>query len=204
MQKDERLKSLQHAKRIERQKNVRLHQLILNEIETNGLVLESDDCEDISSLTTDIAAAVAESFPTDSVQRIFWEQQIKYNSVEHRQMKWHSYMIRFALNLKYASTTAYRAVQQSGVIALPSERTLRDYTHWVAIKDGPQSEVLLHIRDSMGLSEDASLDSKVYFALSMDEMKIRSGLFFRKHTGELLGLLILEKLMKICKILLKH
>ena len=102
-------------------------------------------------------------------------------------MKWHPYMIRFALNLKYASTTAYRAVQQSGVIALPSERTLRDYTHWVAFKDGPQSEVLLHIRDSMGLSEDASLDSKVYFALSMDEMKIRSGLFFRKHTGELLG-----------------
>ena len=97
----------------------------------------------ISSLTTDIAAAVAESFPTDSVQRIFWEQQNKYNSVEHRQMKWHPYMIRFALNLKYASTTAYRAVQQSGVIALPSERTLRDYTHWVAIKDGPQSEVFI-------------------------------------------------------------
>ena len=52
---------------------------------------------------------------------------------------------------------------------------------------GHKVKYLLHIRDSMGLSEDASLDSKVYFALSMDEMKIRSGLFFRKHTGELLG-----------------
>ena len=130
---------------------------------------------------------MTELFPEDSVQRIFWEQQINYNSVKPGQMKWHPYMIRFALNLKYASTSAYRAVQQSGVIALPSERTLRDYTHWVSIKDGPQAEVLLHIRKSMGFSEEAATDSKVYFALSMDEMKIRSGLLFRKHTGELLG-----------------
>ena len=83
-QKDERLKSLQQAKRIEKQRNTRLHQLILDEIETNGIVLESDDCKDMSSLTTNISAAVAKSFPADSVQRIFWEQQIKYNSVEHR------------------------------------------------------------------------------------------------------------------------
>ena len=43
-QKDEQLKSLQHAKRIERQKNPRLHQLILDVIETNGIALESDNC----------------------------------------------------------------------------------------------------------------------------------------------------------------
>lgn len=66
--------------------------------------------------------------------------------VSKEQMRWHPYMIRFALNLKYTSTAAYRAVQQSGVIALPSERTLRDCTHWISIKDGPQSEVLHHIQ----------------------------------------------------------
>lgn len=47
--------------------------------------------------------------------------------------------------------------------------------------------VLLHIRKSMDLSEETATDSKVYFALSMDEMKTRSGLLFRKHTGKLLG-----------------
>ena len=54
-------------------------------------------------------------------------------------MKWHPYMIRFALSLKYASTIPYHAIQQSDVIALPSERTLRNYTHWVTTKDGSQS-----------------------------------------------------------------
>ena len=38
----------------------------------------------------------------------------------------------------------------------------------------------------MNLQEETS-DSEDYFALSMDEMKIRSGLFFRKHTQELVG-----------------
>ena len=92
--------------------------------------------------------------------------------VRKEQMRWHPFMIRFALNLKYASTAAYRAVQQSGIISLPSERTLRDYTHWVSIKDGPQIEVLQHIKKSIGLSEETTSDSQIYFALIMDEMKI--------------------------------
>ena len=39
-------------------------------------------------------------------------------------------MVRFALNLKYLSETAYKAVRESGMINLPSERTLFDYSHW--------------------------------------------------------------------------
>ena len=77
-------------------------------------------------------------------------------------------------------------MRQSGVISLPSERTLRDYTHWISIKDGPQSEVIRHIQKCMNLHEETS-DSEVYFALSMDEMKIQSGLYFKKHTGEMVG-----------------
>ena len=51
-QKDERLRNLEYAKRIERQKNKRLHQLILNEIESNRVELEPGDSEDMSSLTS--------------------------------------------------------------------------------------------------------------------------------------------------------
>ncbi len=29
------------------------------------------------------------------------------------------------------STTCYNAIRTSGLISLPSERTLRDYTHWI-------------------------------------------------------------------------
>ena len=56
----------------------------------------------------------------------------------------------------------------------------------MSIKDGPQVEVLQHIKKTVGLDEMSV--SEKHFALSMDEMKIRSGLVFRKYTGELIGL----------------
>ena len=49
---------------------------------------------------------------------------------------------RFALNLKYMSTSAYKAVRQSGILHLPSERTLADYTHWSSSHAGLQLEYI--------------------------------------------------------------
>ena len=53
-------------------------------------------------------------------------------------MRWHPMVIGFALNLKYLSASAYQAVHLSGVINLPSERTLSDYTHWTSPHSGVQ------------------------------------------------------------------
>ena len=57
-------------------------------------------------------------------------------------MRWHPLVIRFALNLRYLSGTAYQAVLQSGMISLPSERTLSDYTHWATPNTGVQQEFI--------------------------------------------------------------
>ena len=184
-EKDERMRNLGKAKRAEKQRNTRLTEMLKKKIEDEGVSLTEKDSDDISSILSDVSPLV-KKFSEGSIQRIFWEQQVKYNSlVGRRQMRWHPLLIRFALNLKYSSTAAYRAVRDSGLISLPSERTLRDYTHWAPIKDGPQVEVLQHIRKTIDL--DAMDVSEQYFALSMDEMKIRSGLVFRKYTGELVG-----------------
>ncbi len=87
---------------------------------------------DVTNLIAELTPAVQKTFPPDSPQHIFWQQQCRYNELkEKRQMKWHPLLIRFALNLKYLSSTAYQAIRESGMIALPSERTLYDYTHWV-------------------------------------------------------------------------
>ena len=45
-----------------------------------------------------------------------------------------------------ASSSAYHAARESGLIALPLERTLRDYTHWVTMKDGVQVEVIQQLK----------------------------------------------------------
>lgn len=91
---------------------------------------------------------------------------------------------RFALNLKYLSSSAYRAVRQSGVINLPSERTLVDYTHWSSPHSGVQLEF---IEKFLTMLNDHAPSGHNHCTLSMDEMKIKSGLVFSMKDGNLVG-----------------
>ena len=45
------------------------------------------------------------------------------------------------LGLKLRSSSTYRALRESGILVLPSERTMRDYTHWVQAGAGFMVEV---------------------------------------------------------------
>ena len=120
------------------------------------------------------------------LNEIFWDQQLKYNNLkDKRQMKWHPLVVRFALNLKYVPTSAYRAIRQGGIINLPSERTLSDYTHWTSAHSGVQIEFIEHFKYMLqGLVSSPELR---LCALSMDEMKINSALVFSKRSGSLGG-----------------
>ena len=100
------------------------------------MCLQDSDAADISPVLED-------TFSPDSPQRILWDQQKHYNSLrDEQQMRWHPLVILFALNLKYLSGTAYRALHQSEVISLPSECTLSDYTHWTTPHAGIQLEFI--------------------------------------------------------------
>ena len=111
-------------------------------IEKGGILLDRGDAADMTSLFHEVAPTVDESFPQDSPQRVLWEQQQQYNSLpDKRQMRWHPLIIRFALNLKYMSTSAYRAVRESQFVSLLSERTLSDYTHWSSAHTGVPEDV---------------------------------------------------------------
>ena len=184
--KDQRLRNLHHCLRLAKQQIRRLKVKIESLIEKEGILLEENDAADISTVFSEVSSTVDKSFPPNSPQRIFWDQQQAYNSLKYkRQMRWHPLVIRFALNLKYMSTSAYRAVCQSGIINLPSERTLSDYTHWTSAHSGVQLEFIEHFKCMM--EEDVSTPEQRRCALSMDEMKIKSGLVFSKRTGSLVG-----------------
>lgn len=94
-------------------------------------------------------------------------------------------MIHFALNLKYMLTTAYGAVRNSGFVSLPSERTLSDYTHWSSAHTGVQLEFIEHFQEM--LEAEMKVCEQQVCAISMDEMKIKSGLVFSKRSGGLVG-----------------
>ena len=183
-EKDKRLRNIHHSLIETRKKNTKLESRISRLINDQAISLEDNDAADIISLISDVHPVVQDSFPPDSPQRIFWDQQLLYNRVaDTRQMRWDPLIIRFALNLKYLSTSAYRALRKSGIIHLPSERTLSDYTHW----SSSQTSINLdYIEEFIRMMQDVTT-SHFQCALSMDEMKIKSGLVFDKHNGSLVG-----------------
>lgn len=77
-------------------------------------------------------------FPEGSFQRLlFWEQQLIAVWLKHpQQMQWHPATIRWCHNIKLLSTLSYHALCTSGSMQLLSERTLRDYTHYVKARSG--------------------------------------------------------------------
>ena len=158
-------------------------------IDDQGIHLEESDISDTLSLISEVSPIVESRFPSYTPQKIFWDQQISYNALkDKRLMRWHPLIIRFALNLKYLSTSAYKAIHQSGIIHLPSERTLSDYTHWSTPNSGVNLEFIEEFARMMGDIPSA----QHCCTLSMDEMKIKSGLVFDRHNGKLVGFVDLD------------
>ena len=65
-------------------------------------------------------------------------------------MRWHPLFIKWCLYLRHLSGKAYELLRDSGCVRLPSQRTLRDYTHYISASVGFSAEVdeqLLHVCD---------------------------------------------------------
>ena len=85
---------------------------------------------------------IIDTHSSDSFQHTFWEQKHKAASVSSSKgMCWHPLMIQFCLHLQHMSSGAYEVLRDSGVIKLPSQHTLRDYTHYAKAQVGFSSEV---------------------------------------------------------------
>ena len=76
-------------------------------------------------------------------------------------------------------------LRESGILKLPSSRTLRDYTHFASAKPGFSVEVDKMLIDA---SKVASCpEREKYVLLLLDEMHVKKDLIFNKHSGELIG-----------------
>ena len=94
-------------------------------------------------------------------------------------------MVRWCLNLKLLSSAAYHSLRTSGFLTLPSERTLRDYSHFIKSPAGFSSDL------DQFLAEEADVDHlpdwKRHITLVLDEMKIKECLVYDKHETEVIG-----------------
>jgi len=120
----------------------------------------------------------------------FWEEQKRATLVKKGcGMRWHPFLLRWALHIKSISMAAYRAMRDSGIIKFPSERTLYEYSYANPTEEGIQESVAGRLAEAVMKFDD---DFKTYFVLMMDEMYIFRNVVYRKGIGDVVGYVKLD------------
>ena len=183
-EKSERLHRLHHENRMLEQQTRRLQEVIADSTATDGVYLDKELNSDVVQLMNDSTKEVHSFHKEGTFQRIFWDQQQTANSLKNsKSMHWHPLFIKWCLYLRHLSGKAYELLRNSRCIQLPSQRTLRDYTHYIKSQVGFSSEVDQALVNAANLSDDLNK----YVILVMDEIFIKSDLVYDKHDGSLIG-----------------
>ena len=164
---------------------------------TNKVGVEVDDALHNDLLTTmkDNDSRIEEKYPTGTFRYLFWKEQMKCAMASNaRQMRWHPTIIKWCLNLKLLSSAAYHSLRTAGFIKLPSERTLRDYTHYFKSKPGFQVEVEQMLMKEAGLDKSTILGYQKFVTILFDEIKVKESIVYDKHSSHVLGFVELNDL----------
>ena len=181
----ERHQTLRKRLRNAEQRFEKLKDAIERSVDEVGVHVDPELETDLSAITAEFDAEIGTKFPHGSFQRVFWEQQKESQTRHPTQMRWHPAMIRWCLSLKFQSTAAYETLRSSGVLSLPSTRTLRDYTHFIRGTTGFDPAV------TEQLVQEANLDSLEDFqknvVIVLDEMKVKENLVYDKYGFRIIG-----------------
>ena len=119
----------------------RLREKIVQSTEECGVQLD-DMYKDMEQMINSLTPEISRVHPEGSFQRIFWNQQKSALQCSNpRLVRWHPLIIKWCLYLRHRSSGAYETLRNSGVLKLPSQRTLRDHTHYIKSQSGFSSEV---------------------------------------------------------------
>ena len=75
------------------------------------------------------------------------------------------------------SSSAYDSLRH--VLVLPSDRTLRDYTHYIKAGIGVQVDVMKQLMSEANIN--SLEDWQTYVALVFNEVKIKEGIVYNKR-----------------------
>jgi len=182
-EKDERMKALHSQNRTCKRQITHLYSRIDNLIEQRSVKVDEDLNEHLVDIAEKHSSAVAECFPEGSFARSFWDSQCRAISLKSsNSMKWDPVIIRWYLYLRHLSgSSAYEMLRESGVIKLPFQRSLRDYTYYTKAVCGFSEAVDRQLMEAANTQTCA--DHEKYVVLLMDEMHIKEDLVYDKHSG---------------------
>ena len=112
----------------------------------------------VKALCAEDSVSVDPSLDADLVEAAFQCFSGSSSSYRHcrariRQHRWHPLIIKWCLNSKMMLGAAYHNMRTSGMLALPSERTFRDYSNVVKAGDGFNLDVLRQLFDEARMGE---------------------------------------------------
>ena len=173
-------------------------------IEHRGIEVDDALHQDLSAVIVENSSQVMEQHAPGSFSRIFWQQQERGSRLKNaKSMRWEPAMIRFVvvvvvldifgylaysdfyrwcIYLRHLSSSAYELLRSSGILKLPSQRTLRDYTYHTHSCHGFSNSVDQQLMDLAKIDTCRPMDK--YVVIIMDEMHIREDIVYDKHTGE--------------------
>ena len=152
-------------------KTDRLKEKLQRNAEESGIVLDEEDHNELKAIMAEEGAKVKKRIAINSFEHLFGNNKLRLQKVT----------IKWCLYLRNKSSGAYEALRNSGCVCLPSQRTLRDYTHCFESTVGFSNMV-----DQM-LMNDAKLnelkDWEKIVGILVDEMYVREDLIYCKHSG---------------------
>lgn len=172
----------------------RLKQAVAESLESDSIPLSSELSADMKSLMERYAEEMLDGNGEDSFRHIFWKQQMNALSLKNKKsIRWHPLIIKWCLYLHYKSSGAYETLRKSGLLALPSGRTLRDYRHFVPSTIGFSTAVDKQLLKQVHQTKPSATLAQ-HVGLLIDEMYIKEGLVYNKFTGSLTGFVQLDEI----------
>ena len=198
-QKHERLRRFHSKVRLTSQSIRRIEKRLEEAIERRGVEIDDALHQDLSTIMAENSLGVKEQHPPGSFARIFWEQQEQASQLKNaKSMRWEPAMIRlefllvvicnlhcecrWCIYVRHLSSSAYELLRTSGILRLPSQRTLRDYTYHTKACHGFSATVDRQLMDLAKIDSCKAMDK--YVIIIMDEMHIREDIVYDKHTGQ--------------------
>ncbi|KAK3910142.1 DNA transposase [Frankliniella fusca] len=150
--------------------------------------------DDISKSLVDILSKCQN---LSHVQKMFIQEQVsRGRKKDARTHKWHPAMIWLALHLKMLSPSTVDALRDSGVISLPCNKTLFDYSHAIVPENGVSGGILQMIHDRVQKFEKKY---QQFHNLLCDEMYVSQNLVYRQSDNSLVGYAHLDDVDKELK-----
>ena len=181
--KDIRMKRLKEELRKKKIALQRLEKKLREVIQKDAMPVDNTLHSDLLEIMEKQKLSV-EDDPSNKFKEIFWKQQLQaFSKSNPKSVRWHPMIIKLCLYIHYKSSGAYETLRSSGVIKLPSGRTLRDYRHFAPVS------VRLSSATDKQLLDLANKNSPLarHVILLLDEMYVKEGLVFNKNTGSITG-----------------